>query len=226
MNRVPVQDFKNKDVLEVGLGYGTLSQVLLEHSKTYTGLDIAQGPVDMVNIRMKSKATATAVQGSIKEAPFKDDSFDVVVAIGCYHHTGDLEKAIEETNRILRDGGRCYLMVYNKFSYRMWRRWPFETFVNYMSNRRVRYEDNIEQQSKASDTNSSGDGAPETQYYSVKELRNIMSKHFVNLSFHKENVDEMRRFKGLNPFNRMNTLGTLGRLGGLDIYFSGEKKTT
>jgi hypothetical protein len=138
----------------------------------------------------------------------------------------DLERAIEETSRILRDGGRCYLMVYNKFSYRMWRRWPLETFVNYISNRRIRYKDNIDQQSKASDTNSSGDGAPETQYYSVRELKNIMSKHFVNLSFHKENVDEMNRFRGLNPFNRMNTLGTLGRLGGLDIYFSGEKKIT
>jgi cyclopropane fatty-acyl-phospholipid synthase-like methyltransferase len=43
---------KGRRVLEVGLGYGSLLQKVAEFGATYTGLEIAVGPVGMVNHRL------------------------------------------------------------------------------------------------------------------------------------------------------------------------------
>ena len=42
---IPFEDMQAKDVLEVGLGYGTVSQRIAEVGARYHGLDIAAGPV-------------------------------------------------------------------------------------------------------------------------------------------------------------------------------------
>ena len=44
---------RGKRVLEVGLGYGTVSQKLAESGAIFTGLDIAANPVAMVNHRLR-----------------------------------------------------------------------------------------------------------------------------------------------------------------------------
>lgn len=76
---------RDRDVLEVGLGYGTVAQKVAESSARYTGFDIAKGPVDGVNHRLaQSGLPGRAVQGSILNPPFPSESFDVVIAIGCY----------------------------------------------------------------------------------------------------------------------------------------------
>ncbi len=44
-DHIPFSNLKNKDILEVGLGYGTVSQRLAESGANYTGLDIAGVPL-------------------------------------------------------------------------------------------------------------------------------------------------------------------------------------
>lgn len=74
---IPFEDMKGKDVLEIGLGYGTVSQRLAEAGARYRGLDIAPGPVTMVNHRLnQADLEGQAQQGSILQAPFADASFD------------------------------------------------------------------------------------------------------------------------------------------------------
>src|SRR3954466_7241161 len=93
-------------VLEIGLGYGTLSQKLAEHARSYRGLDIAAKPVAMVNHRLRMSGPAgRAVQGSALAMPFPDSSFDFVVSIGCFHHTGNLQRCLDESFRVLAPGG-------------------------------------------------------------------------------------------------------------------------
>src|SRR5262249_26451353 len=86
-----------KRALEVGLGYGSLSQKIAEAGAAYTGLDIASGPVSMVNHRLNQCGLpGWAVQGSALECPFPDHSFDVALAIGSLHHTGNMVLALRE----------------------------------------------------------------------------------------------------------------------------------
>jgi len=95
-----------KKVLEVGLGYGTVAQRLAEFGAEYSGLDIATGPVQMANHRLRqSGLNGLAVKGSVLEPPFAPESFDAIIAIGCLHHTDNLKAAIEQCRLLLRPGG-------------------------------------------------------------------------------------------------------------------------
>ena len=46
--------------------------------------------------------------GHMLECPLPDGSVDCVVSIGCFHHTGNLQRCIDETWRVLRPGGRAF----------------------------------------------------------------------------------------------------------------------
>ena len=82
-------------MLEIGLGYGTVAQVLSERGWRYCGLDIANGPVEMARHRLRmlgeSDVEERVITGSAHAIPHDDESFDAAVTIGCLHHTGDIE---------------------------------------------------------------------------------------------------------------------------------------
>src|SRR6185312_7765895 len=123
--RIPFASFAGKDVLEVGLGMGSVSQRIAASGGHLTSLDIAQGPVDVVNTRMGWMGLPQAARrGNILEAPFPDESFDHVVSIGCLHHTGDLPRALSEIHRVLRRGGSAFVMLYYAYSPKRWILWP------------------------------------------------------------------------------------------------------
>ena len=95
-------------VLEVGTGYGTVAQYLAEKCESYTGLDIAEGPLKILKERGLDNE-----QGNVLSLPYPDNHFDGVVSIGCIHHTGNMQKAAHELIRVLKPGGRLLVMVYN-----------------------------------------------------------------------------------------------------------------
>src|SRR5215207_4712187 len=85
---------KGSDVLEIGLGYGTLSSRLMARGASYHGVDIAAGPVEMVRHRWRlaggGEAEQRIVHGSALDLPFPDERFEYVFTIGCLHHSGNL----------------------------------------------------------------------------------------------------------------------------------------
>lgn len=219
LERVPVSTMAGKRVLEVGLGYGTLGQRIIEAGADYTGLDVAQGPVDMLNRRVQIQSlSGKATQGSMLDCPFPDESFDIVVSIGCFHHTGSVERCIDETRRVLRPGGKAYFMVYNALSYRQWLRWPRLTLRAALGRER---SGALEAQRKAYDANSAGAAAPETVFVSARHLR-AMLRSFSDYRLWLENCDHIT-LRGRTLVPRTALLATLGRAAGLDIYVAATK---
>lgn len=206
-----------KDVLEVGLGYGTVSQMLATRARKYTGLDIAAGPVGIVNQRMSLFGlNGSAQQGSILEAPFDDGSFDAVVTIGCLHHTGNLQRALDEVHRVLRPGGAALVMVYNAFSYRRWWTAPAATWRTWKRDYLGAAEDHVSSAAErgAYDRSSSGASAPSTVFTSPRRLRAMCAKFSV-VEIHKENADREPPF---SRFSRPTLLPLVGPRLGLDLY--------
>lgn len=204
-------ELAGKRVLEVGLGYGSVSQRLAESGALFSGLDIAAGPVAMVRHRLALCGRAGVVrQGSILRAPFGDASFDAVIAIGCYHHTGDLAQALRETHRLLVPGGRAVIMVYNAFSYRRWLRAPAATLRHALQRRADR--PTSARQRAWYDTNAAGEPAPVTEFVSAAELRRL-ARLFSEITCVRENA-------AVPLVPRTWGLATLGRIAGLDLYAS------
>lgn len=127
-----------------------------------------------------------AVQGSMLHYPFGDSVFDLLVSVGCFHHTGDLQRCVDEAYRIHGHGGRVYAMVYNKFSYRNWLRWPWETLKSCVLMERGGKGQLSKAQRVAYDACSRGLPAPGTVFTSISELEAIFNRYPV-FEAHKEN---------------------------------------
>jgi 2-polyprenyl-3-methyl-5-hydroxy-6-metoxy-1,4-benzoquinol methylase len=212
-------ELKGLDVLEVGLGYGTVSQKLAESGANYCGLDIAEGPVQMVNYRLKqANLTGQAIQGSILEPQFEPASFDVIVAIGCLHHTGNLELALQRCWDLLRPGGRLIFMVYYAYSYRRFRMAPATT-LKYMAKEMGGFRgvvgSSVARDRAAYDTSSDGSGAPHTDWISIRSLATLCNR-FSQTKSRLENITQEPPFF-FTP--RVKLLSTRWpQLVGLDLY--------
>lgn len=214
---VPFERLRGRDVLEVGLGYGTMSQKIAEAGARYHGLDIAEGPVRMAQHRLRQNDLKGEVRrGSILECPYSDATFDHVIAIGCYHHTGNLSQALEETRRILRPGGRAMVMVYNTYSYRRWLLWPRST-LRYFCWDKFGLGTPVTASFKERagyDVDSAGNAAPETVFVSAGHIRKLTTL-WHECRVYRENVGAEWM---LGRFNRVRLLATLGPSYGLDLY--------
>jgi SAM-dependent methyltransferase len=223
-DHIPFERVKGLNVLEIGLGYGTVSQRLAEAGANYTGLDIAQGPVSMVKQRLaQSLLPGQAIQGSILEPQLPAGSFDYVIAIGCLHHTGNLKLAIEQCHRLLKPGGQLIFMVYYAYSYRRFRMTPFLTIKN-MVKELFGYRGVVgsgsNRQRVAYDASSDGGGAPHTDWISKSSLKDHCGA-FASFESSIENIDQEIPFRS-KPRNEL--LKTKWpSIVGLDIYATATK---
>jgi SAM-dependent methyltransferase len=198
---IPFDALQGKDVLEVGLGMGSVSQRIAESGARFRGLDIARGPVDLVNIRLQRLGFAeTAQQGSILQAPFADETFDHVISIGCLHHTGDLPRAISEVHRVLKKGGTAILMLYYAYSPKRWLLWPLATAHHLLASWGApdRPVAGTASERAGYDRATDGGAPPETVFTSKRQLRALGSR-FEGLSMGLENLDTDML---LYPFSR------------------------
>jgi SAM-dependent methyltransferase len=208
--------FEESSVIEIGLGFGTLSQYLASRSKYYLGMDIAFNPVQMVNSRIhRLNAKAKAVQVDFLKNNISNEEFDYVVTIGCLHHTGNLAACIKEVHRILKPGGTAKIMVYNKYSFRQWTKWPIKTlFLNKV---------NTEEQRMAYDSNGNGEAAPFTEFSSIAEIKRMFSD-FDSIQIEKQNMDPIILIRRLLHIPRKYLLNNIGKVLGLDLYVTAVKK--
>lgn len=223
-DHIRFDELKGKYVLEIGLGYGSVSQRIADAGAWYQGLDIAAGPVGLVNTRLAQlELQGQATQGSILAAPFPDECFDRIVAIGCLHHTGDLIKSIDECHRLLKPGGSLVMMVYYAYSARRYVQ-ETATTMRYLWRELLGYRGVVEltdSQARASyDADSEGNAAPHTDAISGKSLMHLL-RAFRSAFYRLENISQEP------PFRRQTREQLLAtkwpRRVGLDIYATAVK---
>jgi SAM-dependent methyltransferase len=204
-------DFGGKKVLEVGLGYGTLGQLIASRNADYYGADIAEGPVANMSRRLSWLGLPEnhAVQASVLELPFATETFDYVYSIGCLHHTGDLPRSIEEVHRVLAPGGRAVVMLYNRHSLRR---------MAYGARGLVRREQNLDDEMRGLyDAHDSGEPAPHTDFVSKAEVRRLFQ------DFERVRID-VQNFDGYRfGLKREWFLSNVARVVGLDLYIAADK---
>jgi SAM-dependent methyltransferase len=226
-DHLDLPSLKGKRVLEIGLGYGTVGQYLAQHCEEYMGLDIAAGPVNMMRHRMQQAGlNGDATQGSILDAPFPDQSFDVIVALGCLHHSGDLQRAFNECRRLLRPGGRLTLMVYYAYSYRRFEHQFAETWAylrkELMGHRGVIGVTDAAARA-AADTNAKGEAAPHTDWVGASSLKAMLKNAgFVQPKTKLENIDQAGPF--VNVPREEGLKSRWPAIWGLDIYATARVK--
>ena len=93
-------------VLDVGTGTGFLANMIAELGYQSTGIDFAEGMLELGRENAKKRGTAVDfVIGDGEQLPFADNSFDVVVNSRVLWLLLDPVKAIAEWKRVLKPGG-------------------------------------------------------------------------------------------------------------------------
>lgn len=110
--------WRDRDVLEIGLGQGADAEQLIRRGARWSGLDLTQESVDRVRTRLaiRSLPHVALKQGSALEIPYDDESFDFVFSHGVLHHVPEIRRAQAEIHRVLRPGGLLVAMLYARRS--------------------------------------------------------------------------------------------------------------
>jgi len=209
----------NKRVLEIGPGYGTLGQLLASAGCDYHGLDISEAPVAMMRHRLIALGLTNVEQrvliGSALEIPHADASFAYVYAIGCLHHTGNLNKAVSEVYRVLVPGGKAIVMVYHRHSLFQLVRGSTVRLQALLSRGRI---DAARQIRSLYDSNQRGEAAPHTDFVSLPEARRLF-KDFMRVKIDMRNFGNIG-MKGKILIPRELLLNNVARVLGLDLYIT------
>jgi len=223
-----VQDLQGQRVLEIGMGYGTLGQLLASQGCRYYGLDIAMNPVAMMRYRLSLLRLEDGDQvqvGSALDIPYQGATFDYVYSIGCLHHTGDLGRGIAEVHRVLKDRGKAIIMLYNGHSFRRLVYLPLLRLRNLIRGR-FRSHDGTADRSRWMrafyDKNAKGEAAPHTDYVSRAEVRRLFQA-YRTVRVESQNCDPLVLPGGLVVVSREKLLNNLARVAGLDLYITAVK---
>lgn len=204
-------------VLEIGLGYGTLGQEIVQRGAEYYGLDIAAGPVQMMRHRLSMLGAGgedRIVQGSAAAIPFPDGAFDYVYTIGCLHHTGALAQSVEEVRRVLAPDGWAVVMLYHANSARQIRQVKLPASLARWRGGSGPSQDDVV---RMYDADSSGAAAPHTDFVSRRDVRHLF-RNFAEVRIDTRNFDDLA-VRGRVLIPRMRLLGSpLERWLGLDLY--------
>lgn len=108
---------KEKKVLEVGCGIGIDGMEFSKAGADYTGIDASETSINLARRYFEfEKNNSPLIVADTDSLPFVDNSFDYVFSWGVIHHTPNIRKAVEEIYRVLKPGGECCIMVYNRRS--------------------------------------------------------------------------------------------------------------
>lgn len=112
---VPFDRLPEWDVLEIGVGSGSHAQLLTQHCRSYTGIDLTDYAVCSTRTRLALFGLPGRVERADAERmPFADDSFDYIWTWGVIHHSANTDQVLREMHRVLRPGGRATVMVYHR----------------------------------------------------------------------------------------------------------------
>jgi ubiquinone/menaquinone biosynthesis C-methylase UbiE len=98
-------------ILDIGSGPGFLSTEIARKSPglQVCGIDLSRRMVRIAQRRARGVENAQFVFGSAARLPFKDNSIDLAVSTGVFHHLKSPPLVFEECYRVLKAGGEAWI---------------------------------------------------------------------------------------------------------------------
>ncbi len=103
-------------VLELGCGNGTYSKILAETAETVYATDYSDEMLAVSKKRLSAYDNIKLSKENCLELSYAAESFDAVVIINLLHVIADPHKALTESRRVLRPGGRVVVISFTRES--------------------------------------------------------------------------------------------------------------
>jgi glycosyltransferase involved in cell wall biosynthesis/SAM-dependent methyltransferase/GT2 family glycosyltransferase len=101
------------NVLDIGCGYADIFfSYLSETGHTYYGVDLSEDVVRFMEKVVKGQGDDVYIKvGMLEDVPFEDHIFDVVFVSHILEHTYNIDMALKECKRVLKEDGRIIFAV-------------------------------------------------------------------------------------------------------------------
>lgn len=100
-------------ILDVGIGPGFLAADLspiVGENGLVAGVDQSSVMIEIARKRCEGKGPVDFRHADATALPFDDQGFDAVTSTQVYEYVPDVEKALAEVRRVLRPGGRAFIL--------------------------------------------------------------------------------------------------------------------
>ncbi|MCX6792361.1 MAG: class I SAM-dependent methyltransferase [Candidatus Gottesmanbacteria bacterium] len=102
-------NFRNKTVLDVGCGFGSLTSLVATRGTRETaGLDMDDNKIRTAK-NLDTEGLIKWIRADATHLPFTDDYFDVILMVDMIEHAAAPGKIIRECCRVLKQGGYLYV---------------------------------------------------------------------------------------------------------------------
>lgn len=105
------ENLKDKTLLDAGCGTGLFTKRAIERNAKVTSIDIAP---KLVELTKRKNPSTNAIEASLLQLPFEDDTFDYVISSDVIEHTTNPYDATKELIRVLKPGGKICITVPNR----------------------------------------------------------------------------------------------------------------
>lgn len=108
---------EGKDLLDLGGGTGINASALAAAGARVTIVDSSDHMLD----RARSKGlNARLIRADAGDLPLPDRSFDIVLISDAWHHFSGQDRVLSQIVRVLRPGGRLYIIDFDRKKLRTW----------------------------------------------------------------------------------------------------------
>lgn len=109
--------FRNKNVLEIGVGQGTDMLQFAKNGARSFGADITDGHIDKAKKHLSLYGFKYRIEKcDATELNYPDSFFDCVYSFGVLHHLPEIEQSLAEVSRVLKRGGSFQGALYYRYS--------------------------------------------------------------------------------------------------------------
>jgi len=177
------EKWKGKEVLEIGCGIGTDSINFARNGANLTVVELSEKSLEICKKRFEVFGlNANFVCGNSENLVELlnqnkiNKKFDLVYSFGVIHHTETPENIVKNINKVLKDDGEFRLMVYSKYSFKLF------DFMYQMPQVDFSKADEVIQYYAEAQLN-----CPKALTYTFKEVENLLSE-FEIMSMKKDHI--------------------------------------
>lgn len=114
---LPLDSVKGQVVLNIGAGAGTEALLLAFSGAHCIGMDVTAPAARAAEYFIrKIRGEGMGIQADARFIPLESSSVDIVYSSGVLHHSPDITRSIAEIRRVLKPGGKAYIMLYATWS--------------------------------------------------------------------------------------------------------------
>jgi len=104
---------KGAKVLEVGCGGGFYAHEVAQHvgpTGRVCAMDYSADQIAQAKKHCEALAFVECREGNATALPYENNAFDAVYGIQVFEYINDLDEALREVQRVLRPGGKCFIL--------------------------------------------------------------------------------------------------------------------